>query len=248
MTIPLRSGALAATLLAAAAAPAAAQFTATWDGEELPPWEDPQVVELNRLPVHATLVPFPDVAGALDGERASSPWVRSLNGTWKFSLAPNPAAAPDGFWREGFDVSDWADIDVPSNWEVEGFGIPIYTNSQYPFSPVDPPHVPDDDNPVGSYVRTFTVPGDWAGRQVTLHFGGVQSAFWVWVNGERVGYSEDSRLPAEFDITPHVRPGENRLAVQAIRWSDGSYLEDQDHWRLSGIHRDVHLVARPPVQ
>lgn len=230
------------------AAGAAAQFTTDWQGEELPPWEDPQVVELNRLPAHATLVPFPDAAGALDGERASSPWARSLNGTWKFHYAPNPAGAPDGFWREGTDVSDWADIEVPSNWEVEGFGIPIYTNSRYPFSPVDPPHVPEDDNPVGSYVRTFEVPAEWANRQVTVHFGGVQSAFYVWVNGERVGYSEDSRLPAEFDITPHVRPGENTLAVQAIRWSDGSYLEDQDHWRLSGIHRDVYLTARPLVQ
>jgi beta-galactosidase len=238
----------AAALTLTLAGGAAAQFTADREGEELAPWEDPQVVELNRLPAHATLVPFPDEDGALAGDLESSPWVRSLNGVWKFHYAPNPAGAPDGFWREGADLSGWADIRVPANWELQGFGLPIYTNSRYPFSPVDPPLVPDDDNPVGSYVRTFTVPADWTGRQVTIHFGGVSSAFYVWVNGERVGYSEDSRLPAEFDITPHVRTGENTLAVQAIRWSDGSYLEDQDHWRLSGIHRDVYLVARPMVQ
>lgn len=240
---------LAATALALVPlGPASAQFTAQWEGEELPPWEDPEVVEVNRLPAHATLVPFPDENGALGGDRASAPWIRSLNGFWKFSFAPNPAAAPRDFYAEGTDVSGWADIRVPSNWELQGFGIPIYTNSRYPFSPVDPPLVPDDDDPVGSYVKTFTVPGDWAGRQITIHFGGVSSAFYLWVNGERVGYSEDSRLPAEFDITAHVRTGENTLAVQVIRWSDGSYLEDQDHWRLSGIHRDVYLVARPMVQ
>ena len=233
---------------ALAVSPAAGQFTADPPGPDPAPWEDPAVVEINRLEAHATLVPFPDVAGALEGGRASSPWIRSLNGAWRFHYAPNPAAAPAGFWREGAATGEWATIPVPSNWELEGFGVPIYTNSRYPFSPVDPPRVPDDDNPVGSYVRTFTVPGAWLDRQVTLHFGGVSSAFWVWVNGERVGYSEDSRLPAEFDITPYLREGENRLAVQVLRWSDGSYLEDQDHWRLSGIHRDVYVVARPRVQ
>jgi len=137
---------------------------------------------------------------------------------------------------------------VPSNWELQGFGIPIYTNSKYPFSPVRPPFAPVEDNPVGSYFRTFTVPAAWLDRQVTLHFGAVTSAFFVWVNGKRVGYSEDMALPAEFDITKYLKAGENTLAVQALRWPDGSYLEDQDHWRLSGIHRDVYLVARPQVQ
>jgi beta-galactosidase len=232
----------------ALAADATAQFTSHWEGEDLPPWEDPQVVEINRMPAHATLVPFPDAQGALAGDRASSPWVRSLNGTWKFHFARNPAETPGSFWAEDADTSGWADIRVPSNWELQGFGVAIYTNVKYPFSPVDPPRVPTEDNPVGSYVRTFTVPEEWAGRQVVLHLGGVSSACFVWVNGTRVGYSEDSRLPAEFDVTSHVRPGENSLAVQVLRWSDSSYLEDQDHWRLSGIHRDVYLVARPKVQ
>jgi beta-galactosidase len=229
-------------------ASATAQFTTHWDGEDLPPWEDPQVVEINRLPAHATLVPFPDVEGALAGDRDSSPWVRSLNGTWKFHFARNASEVPDGFWREDADTAGWADIEVPSNWELKGFGVAIYTNVKYPFSPVDPPYAPKDDNPVGSYVRRFTVPAAWADRQVVLHLGGVSSACFVWVNGQRVGYSEDSRLPAEFDVTAQVRPGENTLAVQVLRWSDSSYLEDQDHWRLSGIHRDVSLVARPKVQ
>jgi beta-galactosidase len=225
-----------------------AQFTNRWQGEELPPWEDPQVVEINRMPAHATLMPFPDAAGALAGERDDSPWVRSLNGTWRFHYAPNPSQAPQGFWLGDAGADGWADIQVPSNWELQGFGVPIYTNTKYPFSPVDPPLVPKEDNPVGSFLRTFTVPDDWADRQITVHFGGVSSAFFVWVNGQRVGYSEDSRLPAEFDVTPWVRVGENTLAVQVLRWSDGSYLEDQDHWRLSGLHRDVYLVARPQVQ
>ncbi len=223
-----------------------AQFTAG-PHPGTPPWEDPAIVGLERLPAHATLDAFPDVASAApDG--AESPWVRPLNGMWRFHWAPNPAAAPQGYWDDPSVTAAWAEIAVPANWEVQGFGIPIYTNVKYPFSPVDPPRVPTEDNPVGSYFRTFTVPDGWMDRQVTLHFGGVQSAFFVWVNGRKVGYSEDSRLPAEFDVTPYLQAGENTLAVQVLRWSDGSYLEDQDHWRLSGIHRDVALVARPRVQ
>ena len=240
---------LTAALATAALAPAAqAQFTSQWPGDEPPPWEDPQVVSINRLPAHATIYPFPDSPGALAGGRAESPWIRSLNGTWKFHYAPNIAGAPQGFWQGAAAPAGWSDIKVPSNWELQGFGIPIYTNSKYPFSPVRPPLAPVEDNPVGSYFRTFTVPAEWAGRQVTLHFGGVTSAFFVWVNGERVGYSEDMALPAEFDITKYLKPGENTLAVQVLRWPDGSYLEDQDHWRLSGVHRDIYLVARPRVQ
>lgn len=147
-----------------------------------------------------------------------------------------------------YESIDWKTIPVPSNWELKGFGQPIYTNITYPFKPVDPPNTPQDDNPIGQYIRDFDLPEDWKGMQVTLHFGGVSSAMYVWVNGTQVGYSEDSRLPAEFDISPYVQPGNNKLAVQVYRWSDGSYLEDQDHWRLSGIHRDVWLMAAPNVQ
>jgi len=229
-------------------ATASAQFTKNWPADEPKPWEDPQIVSINRLPAHATMYPFPDLQGALTGGKAESPWISSLNGTWRFHLAKNLAEAPDGFYRDEASLQGWSEIKVPSNWELHGFGIPIYTNSKYPFSPVRPPLAPEPDNPIGSYVRTFTVPAEWQGRQVTLHFGGVTSSFFVWVNGRRVGYSEDMALPAEFDITPFIRVGENRLAVQVMRWPDASYLEDQDHWRLSGIHRDVYLVARPRVQ
>jgi beta-galactosidase len=224
----LAAVALPAVMTLALTTVGSAQFTSNWPGGEASPWENPLVVSINRLAAHATIYPFPDATGALNGRKAESPWIRSLNGTWKFHLAPNVAAAPQGFWEGAAAPSGWSDIRVPANWELQGFGIPIYTNSKYPFSPVRPPFAPVDDNPIGSYFRTFTVPTEWQGRQVTVHFGGVTSAFFVWVNGQRVGYSEDMALPAEFDITKYLRAGENTLAVQAMRWPDGSYLEDQD--------------------
>jgi beta-galactosidase len=214
-------------------------------------WENPSVVGRNKEPAHATLVPYPEEGTALKGGRDASPYLKPLNGPWKFSLAPNPASAPEGFHNMGFDDAAWDSINVPSNWQIEGldrgYDPPIYTNVQYPF-PIDAlPGVPWDDNPTGSYRRTFTLPEEWAERQVFLLFEGVDSAFYVWINGEMVGYSQGSRLPAEFNVTPYVHPGENTLAVQVYRWSDGSYLEDQDFWRLSGIYRDVYLWAAPAV-
>lgn len=161
---------------------------------------------------------------------------------------PGPSQAPSDFHKTDYDVSQWDEIPVPANWELEGYGTAIYTNVTYPFEPVNPPFVPGNDNPVGSYRTRFTISSAWDDMQITLHFGGVSSAFYVWVNGEKVGYSEGSRLPAEFDITKYLKQRENVLAVQVYRWSDGSYLEDQDHWRLSGIHRDVYLEASPKVQ
>ena len=134
------------------------------------------------------------------------------------------------------------------NGELNGYGTAIYTNVTYPFVPVNPPLVPDDDNPTGCYLTEFELPKDWQENQITLHFGGVSSAFYCWINGKFLGYSEDSRLPSEFDITPYLGAGKNKLAVKVYRWSDGSYLEDQDHWRLSGIHRDVYIMASPKVQ
>ncbi len=212
------------------------------------PWKDPQVVGINRMPAKATSVSYPDKSAALVADRYASSRRKSLNGPWKFSWAPVPAQAPDTFYTRGFDDRDWAAIPVPSNWELEGYGTAIYTNITYPFKPVDPPHPPANDNPTGSYRKTFTVPEAWRDMQITLTFGGVSSAYFVWVNGRRVGYSEDSMLPTHFDITPYLQSGENLLAVQAYRYSDASYLEDQDHWRLSGIQRDVYLSAAPRVQ
>ena len=213
---------------------------------QLPDWENPQVTSINRLPVHATFYSFSEEDAARTAPREASSWLRSLNGDWKFHWVDRPAKVLQGFYKPDYDVADWAKIDVPSNWEMRGYGTPIYVNIRYPFA-VDPPRIASDNNPVGMYRREFEVPADWQGRQIVLHFGGVSSACYVWVNGQRVGYSQDSRLPAEFDITDVVRSGKNTLAVQVFRWCDGSYLEDQDHWRMSGIHREVLLAARPRV-
>ncbi len=208
-------------------------------------WENPALMHRNREPAAATLLPFADAESARRGIRAESPWFRTLNGDWKFHYAPSPADAPAGFEAAGFDVSAWAAIPVPGNWQMHGYGRPQYTNVNYPI-PVDKPHVPDA-NPTGLYVRSFTLPADWKGRPVILHFAGVDSAFYVWANGRPVGFSKVPHMPAEFNLTPFLQPGENRLAVQVLQWSDGTYLEDQDMWRLSGIFRDVYLYSVPAL-
>ena len=208
-----------------------------------PDWENPQMLERNREPARATSVPYADEETALTGERGLSPYFRLLDGTWGFHYAPSPAQAPVGFHEVLYDAPAWDVIPVPSCWQMHGYGRPHYTNVRYPF-PVDPPYVPQD-NPVGSYRREFELPADWEGRQIFLVFEGVSSAFYVWVNGHMVGYSQGAHLPSEFNLTPYVHQGNNLLAVQVYQWSDGSYLEDQDMWRLSGIFRDVYLIATP---
>ncbi|WP_431123726.1 glycoside hydrolase family 2 TIM barrel-domain containing protein [Flagellimonas flava] len=222
---------------------------ATWTALSQSPndWENPLVTSINKLPARATSVSFPDEAMALKGDRKASPRYQSLNGTWKFNFAPTveQGQVHQDFYKTTFDVSTWSGIPVPANWELHGYGRAIYTNVTYPFVPVDPPYVPKDDSPVGFYRTNFTIPANWDNNKVVIHFGGVTSAFYLWINGKKVGYSQGSRLPAEFDITDYLQEGENVLAAQVFRWSDGSYLEDQDHWRLSGIHRDVYLEALP---
>jgi len=222
------------------------------DEADLPIWENPAVVELNRLPLRASFRPFADTASAL-GDKPSSR-VQSLNGDWRFHWAPRPEQRAVGFEQPEFDDSKWQSIAVPGNWQMQGFGLPIYTNITYPFKKapprvmLDPPeHYTQFElrNPVGSYRRVFHLPEEWNSQRVILHFAGVKSAFFVWINGTQIGYSQDSMSPAEFDITDAIRPGENVIAVEVYRWSDGSYLEDQDMWRLSGIFRDVELLARP---
>lgn len=210
-------------------------------------WENPEIVGRRKEPAHATLMPYPTVVQALRGERLASPYCLLLNGDWRFSWSPNPASAPEGFYREDYDASGWKTIPVPSNWQMHGYDRPIYVNVQYPFPPDNMPRVPQEDNPVGCYRTDFELPAGWAGRRVFVVFDGVDSAFYLWVNGREVGYSQDSRLPAEFDLTPYLRPGRNTLAARVYRWSDGTYLEDQDFWRLSGIYRDVYLYATPQV-
>ncbi len=214
--------------------------------EAAPDWENPAVFARNTEPPHATLFPFPDEPSALAKRGSESPWYESLNGKWKFRWSMTANERPKDFYKLEYDVSGWQDIRVPSNWELEGFDRPLYSNSRYPFPP-PPPKVGRLWQPVGSYRRTFEVPADWAGRQIFLHFDGIMSAGYVWVNGEMVGYHEDSMTPAEFNITKYLKPGKNDVAVEVYRWSDGSYLEDQDMWRLSGIYRNVYLVARNPV-
>ncbi len=209
-------------------------------------WENPAVFAINKEAPHATLMPFPDADSAASQPRDASPWFQSLNGEWHFNWVRKPADRPRDFFQPEFDVSAWETIPVPANWQMHGYGIPIYTNFRYPF-PKDPPNIPHDYNPVGSYRRTFDLPAAWDGRQIFVHFEGVKSAMHVWVNGEYVGYSQGSMTPAEFNITPFLQPGENMIACEVYRWSDGSYLEDQDMWRLSGIYRNVFLYARSPL-
>ena len=210
-------------------------------GPEGDAWEIPQITELNRDKSRATAYSFATEKDALLGNRDKTPRLLSLNGLWDFNFAIKPADAPKDFYKSR--VSGWKQLAVPSNWEMNGYDLPIYKSAKYPFRPVNPPMVPQDYNGVGSYQRTFTVPAGWQNQNVTLHFGGVSSAFKVWVNGKFLGYGEDSCLPSEFNVTPYVQPGENVVSVQVMRWSDGSYLEDQDHWRLSGIFREVLLLA-----
>ena len=212
------------------------------------PWQNPEVTQINRLPARATSVSYTNLEDLLDWELSPSFRVRFLNGDWKFSWVPVAGQEDKDFYKKSFAQLDWPTITVPSNWEMQGYGMPIYKNTNYPFDPVNPPFPPENDNPVGLYAKTFSVPYNWKDLQITLHFGGVSSAFYVWLNGKLIGYSEDSRLPAEFDITPFIKDGENTVAVKVYRWSDGSYLEDQDHWRMSGIHRDVFITASPKVQ
>ena len=214
--------------------------------EPTPFWEDPAVFAENREPPRASFTPFATRAAAIARRPEDSRLRLNLNGDWRFHWVTRPDERPRDFFEPDFDASGWAVIPVPSNWEFEGYGYPVYRDEFYSFPP-NPPDIPDDDNPVGSYRRTFDLPAGWDGREILLHFGGVYSAFFVWVNGEYIGYSEGSRTAAEFRVTDAVRPGTNVVAVEVYRCSDGSYLESQDFWRISGIDRDVYLVAMPPT-
>lgn len=215
-----------------------------------PDWENEAIFRINKEEPHAIKMPFPDAASAVSKPRLASPWCLMLNGDWKFHWVGHPDQRPQDFFKRDFDDSAWNTIPVPSNVELHGYGTPIYTNAAYPFLK-DPPRVMGEPpehftakherNPVSSYRRTFELPATWNGRQTYITFNGVASAFYLWINGEKVGYSQDSRTPAEFNITKYLRPGKNLVAAEVYRHSDGSYLEDQDFWRLSGIFRDVYL-------
>jgi beta-galactosidase len=206
-------------------------------------WENSTIFEINKEPAHASFVPLDPKQEEINFDKANSRYVQLLNGNWKFKWVPRPADRPVDFYKPNYDVATWDDIPVPANWQLHGHGIPIYTNIVYPFD-LDPPNIQHDNNPVGSYKRQFEIPEEWKNKEVFIHFEGVKSAFYLWVNGEKVGYSQGSMTPAEFNITQYLVDGQNTVAAEVYRWSDGSYLEDQDMWRLSGIYRDVYLMTK----
>jgi len=231
-------------------------------------WENHRIQEINREKAHSPWGAYETTAQALTADRLVSSNVQLLDGQWRFHLAKSPEAVPEGFWMPEFDDSSWDHIRVPGNWELQGYDKPIYTNVVYPFvlgqgghyelqpscdeRPMEeafrmrPPWVPRD-NPTGCYRTTFAVPPSWEGKRCFIEFGGVESAFYLWVNGHPVGFSKDSKLPAEFELTPYLKQGQNSMAVQVMKWSDGTWLEDQDYWFLSGIYRSVRLVAKPRI-
>ena len=211
-------------------------------------WEDNHVLQINREPARAYFIPYAEHKG----DR-----MVSLNGTWQFRWTKTPDERIRDFYRTDYDASSWDKLAVPANWEVNGYGTPIYISAGYPFK-IDPPYVMkepkkewttyEERNPTGQYRRTFTLPASWQSGQTFLRFEGVMSAFYVWINGQRVGYSQGSMEPSEFNITPYIRKGENQIAVEVYKYSDGSYLEDQDFWRFGGIHRDVLIYHTPDVR
>ncbi len=208
-------------------------------------WENPSLLGINKLDAHAGGLPFADKEDALENAAARSPWRKTLNGAWKFGFFSGPAEVPEDVFTEDFDCCEWDSIVVPSNWQMKGYGYPHYTNVVYPI-PRIPPYVPAE-NPTGCYIREFEIDDSWDGRNIMLHFNGVDSFFYVWVNGQLAGMSKGSRLHAEFDITDIVQTGMNRITIQVMQWSDATYLEDQDMWWLSGIFREVYLTALPDV-
>jgi beta-galactosidase len=210
-------------------------------------WEQPEVVAVNREPMKATFFNFESRDKAIAGDKAASRYYRSLDGTWSFAYSPNPRNRPKDFYQPGYDVSGWKTIQVPGMMQAQGYGKPVFTNIKYPF-PANEPTIPHDMNEVGSYRRDFDVPANWSGRDVFLHIGAAGAAYYIWVNGQYVGYSEDSKLPSEFNLTKYVKPGRNTVAIELYRWADGSYLEDQDFWRVSGIERSVYVYAEPKAR
>ncbi|WP_333572338.1 glycoside hydrolase family 2 TIM barrel-domain containing protein [Sphingomonas sp.] len=214
---------------------------------ERPEWENPAIYAINKEPARATGFPFESRARALAGHRTKSNRFMLLSGKWKFAFSHDADRLPNGFELPAYEVSGWKEISVPAEWQAEGYDQPKYNNITYPF-PANRPLIPHASNPVGSYRREVELPAHWGGADVVLHIGAAGSAYYVWVNGHKVGYSEDSKLPSEFDVTRYVAPGRNVIAIQVFRWSDGSYLEDQDFGRGSGIEREVYLMAAPTTR
>jgi len=207
-------------------------------------WQNQKIFNINKEKSHVNVVSYSNIEIAKKGDFKKSEFYKSLNGKWKFKYSAKVSDRPIDFYKPDFDVLGWDEIFVPSNWEIEGFGTPIYVNTDYPFDKRPEPPFIKIDNPVGSYSLDFTIPENWDGKDVFLNFGAVKSAAYLWINGEKVGYTQGSKTPSEWNITKYLKKGKNKLALEVYRWSDGSYLECQDFWRLSGIERDVFLYAK----
>ncbi|MFC2124536.1 glycoside hydrolase family 2 TIM barrel-domain containing protein [Bacteroidota bacterium] len=209
--------------------------------------ENPAFFSENQELPHVPLYPFNMKKEALTSNRDRSPYFKSLNGKWKFRWYKTPQDSPEEFYNVDFSTNSWDEILVPGTWQMQGYGHKIYRNIPLEFNPYDPPKVPDHLNPTGLYIRSFSIPEDWNGRKILIHFEGVKSAYWIWINGDYVGFDKGSMSSGEWDITKYLKDGENRIAVKAVRWSDGTYLEDQDMWRFSGIYRSVFLYSVPKI-
>ena len=226
------------------AAPASGQVDENEDYYEAEGWNNLHVYSMNKMEPHVNVIPYADEAGAENLDYLHSPYCRCLNGEWAFLYYERPSDVPDSVMGENFPLEKASRIQVPGNMELQGYGIPVYANTHNEFRSL-PPHAPQDYNPVGCYMRDFDLPEDWDGRRCILRFGAAKSALTLFVNGRYAGYSEDSKTPAEWDITRYLHPGKNRIAAKVYRWCDGSYLECQDMWRMSGITRDVLLYSVP---
>ena len=235
------------TMLATAVSALAAGIAIPSGAQSFNEWRDPELNAVNRAPMHASFFAYADKEEAAQAVRENSENYLSLNGTWKFKWVRHSYERPEGFWVSGYNDAEWDNIPVPGIWELHGYGDPIYLNIGYAWRDNfknNPPFVPEEENHVGSYRRTVNIPENWSGKEIIAHFGAVASNMYLWINGKFVGYSEDSKLEAEFDITKYVKPGDNVFAMQVFRWCDGSYLEDQDFYRHTGIGRDCYLYAR----
>ena len=208
--------------------------------------ENTAVFEINQNEGHTVCIPFKSVGEALNFQKSESENVLSLNGRWKFHFANTPEGTPNDFFTTNFNDQKWSDIIVPSNWEMQGFGDPLFRNVAHPFH-ANPPFVPREYNPTGSYRKTFTLPANWKSKRIYLRMEKTASASFVWINGQEVGYNEGAQEPAEYDVTSFLKPGKNSIAVNVIKYSDGVYLESQDYWRLAGIFDDVWLYAKEDV-
>lgn len=210
-------------------------------------WQNPEIFAVNKEKYRTTSIPYSSEKQAIENNYQGSPYYLSLDGNWKFRWLSKPSDIPSDFYKDSYATKEWVDMPVPGNWEFNGFGIPIYTNIVYPF-PVNPPYVDSENNPVGLYKHTFDLPANWKSRKVFIHFDGGTTAMYLWINGQKVGYTENAKSPAEFDITPYIKEGKNTLASQVYKYGDGSYLEDQDMWRLGGINRSVYLYSTDQIR